>query len=157
MNGGFAVSDIWCRDGGGLGFAIGAMALVLTIVLFWAGPFAPQQAATVTLGEMAAEIAKSAARSAAGQAQPAPEVIPRTVDDYLEIAVAVLAGFAIILGLAAFIRREDRRTAFSALALGILAIGFQLFTWTVMMIVGAIVIFGIMASLSETFGDLFGE
>ncbi|MGC9420775.1 MAG: hypothetical protein ACP5EN_17555, partial [Rhodovulum sp.] len=48
---------------GWLGFATGAAALILTIVVFWAGPFAPQQTAGVSLGELAAEIAKSAARS----------------------------------------------------------------------------------------------
>ena len=52
---------------GWLGFATGASALILTIVIFWAGPFAPQQSAGVSLGELAADIAKSAARSVAGQ------------------------------------------------------------------------------------------
>lgn len=46
------------------GFATGAAALVLTLVLFWAGPFVPRQAASVRIGEMAAEIAQSAARFA---------------------------------------------------------------------------------------------
>ncbi len=141
---------------GWLGFLTGAVALVLTVTIFWAGPFAPQQTAESSLGEMAAEIAKAAARSVAGQPQPVPVAPVRDIDDYLAILVGVLASLAFVLGIASFVRRERGRVAFSAIALGGLAIGFQLFTWTVMMIVGAIVIFGIMASLSEAFGDIFG-
>ena len=141
---------------GWLGFLTGAVALVLTITLFWAGPFAPQQTADVTLGELAADIAKAAARSVAGQPQPDPLTPTKNIDDYLAILVSVLASLAFILGVASFLRRERGQVAFSGIALGGLAIGFQLFTWTIMMIVGAIIIFGIMASLTEAFGDIFG-
>jgi len=141
---------------GWLGFATGAAALILTLVVFWAGPFAPQQAAGVSLGELAADIAKSAARSVAGQPQPGPVAQPRTIDDYLEIGVALLAGVAIILGVASFVRHERKRAALSGIALGGLAVGIQIFAWSIMLIVGALVIFGITAALRDTFGDIFG-
>lgn len=141
---------------GWMGFATGACALVLTIAIFWAGPFAPQQSVDVTLGELAADIAKAAARSVAGQPQPAPVAPEKDIDDYLQVLVGVLAAVAFILGLASFMRRERGQVAFSGIALGGLAIGFQLFTWTIMVIAGVVIIFGIMASLSETFGDIFG-
>lgn len=137
---------------GWAGFLTGAVALTLTIVVFWAGPFAPQQAAGVTLGEIAADIAASAARSVAGQPQPAPEGQPRDIDDWLAVGVGVLAGLAVILGMASFVRRESGRVASSAIALGGLAVGFQLFAWTVMMIAAAVV----LASLVYAMRDIFG-
>lgn len=141
---------------GWIGFMLGAVALILTIAVFWAGPFAPQQSVGVTLGELAADIARSAARSVAGQAQPEPVVQPRTIDDWLDLGVGVLAGLAIVTGVAAFLRRESRRVATSGIALGGLAVGFQLFAWTVMMIAGAIVLAGLVYSMREVFGDIFG-
>ncbi len=138
------------------GFAIGAAALILTIVVFWAGPFAPQQSAGVSIGELAADIAKSAARSVAGQPQPEPVSPPRDIDDYLEIVVGVLAGLAIVVGVAALIRYESRRVALSGIALGGLAVGFQLFTWTIMLIVGVLAISAIIYALRDAFGDIFG-
>ena len=141
---------------GWLGFIVGAAALILTLVIFWAGPFAPQQTAGVTLGELAADIAKSAARSMAGQPQPEPVSQPLTIDDYLEIGIGVLAGLAVVIGMAALIRHEQKRAAISGIALGGLAVGIQLFAWSVMMIVGGLVIMGIMFALREAFGDIFG-
>ncbi|MCP1335275.1 hypothetical protein [Futiania mangrovi] len=141
---------------GWLGFATGAAALIATLVIFWAGPFAPQQPAGVTIGELAAEIARSAARSMAGQPQPEPVAHPRTVDDYLEIGAGVLAGLAIVLGVAALIRHERRAATVSGIALGGLAIGIQLFTYTVMLIVGALVISALIYTLRDVFSDIFG-
>lgn len=140
---------------GWLGFVTGAIALILTIVIFWAGPFAPQQSAGVSLGEIAADIAKSAARSVVGQPQPDPVSPPRDIDDYLEIGIGLLAGLAIVLGVASFIRNERRRAALSGIALGGLAVGFQLFTWTMMLIVGGLVISMIIYALRDAFGDIF--
>lgn len=141
---------------GWLGFFTGAAALILTLVVFWAGPFAPQQTAGVSLGELAAEVAKSAARSVTGQAQPAPAAQPWTIDDTLEVAVGVLAGLAIVLGVAAFVRHERRRAAMSGIALGGLAIGLQFLAWSIMLIAGALVVMGLMAAMRDVFGDIFG-
>lgn len=138
------------------GFATGAFALVFTLVLVWAGPFAPQQSAGVSLGELAAEIAASAARSLAGQPQPAPVAAPHDIDDYLNVGVAALAGLAIVLGVAALVRHEQKRAAISGIALGLLAVGVQLFAFAIMMIVGALVIAAMIYALRDAFGDMFG-
>ena len=141
---------------GWLGFAAGAVALLATMVIFWAGPFAPQQSAGVTLGQLAADIVQSATRSVAGAPQPDPVAPQRDIDDYLSIAVGALAGLAIVLGVAGMIRHEGNRAAASGIALGAMAVGFQLFAYTVMMIAGAIVIAGLLYSLRDSFGDIFG-
>jgi hypothetical protein len=137
------------------GFAVGAAALILTLVIVWAGPFAPQPPAGVTLGEMAADIMRSAARSVAGQPQPAPEPLPRTLDDYLRTGVAVLAGLAVVLGMAGLVRNERRAAAASGIALGLLAVGVQLFAMAVMAIVGALVVAALVYALKDALGDLF--
>lgn len=138
------------------GFAIGAAALILTLVVFWGGPFAPQQSAGVSLGELAADIAQAAARSVAGQPQPEPAASPLDIDDYLRIAAGALAGLAIAFGAAALIRHEAKRAAVSGIALGGLAVGMQFFAWTIMLIVGACVISAILYALRDAFGDIFG-
>ncbi len=136
------------------GFAMGAVALLLTLVVFWAGPFAPQQTTGVSLGELAADIAQSAARSVVGQPQPEPVSPPRDIDDYLEILVGVAAGVAIVLGVAALVRHEHKRAAVSGIALGGLAIGVQLFAYTIMMIACVIVVSAVVYALKDVLGDI---
>jgi len=145
-----------CSTLGWCGFATGAVALILTLILFWAGPFAPQPSAGVTIGELAADIAKSAARSVAGQQQPEPLMMPRTIDDYLKIGVGALAGIAIVLGVAALVQREQKRAAMSGIGLGMLAVGIQLFTYTIMLMAGGLVIMAVLYALRDVFGDIFG-
>lgn len=139
----------WC------GFAMGAVALLLTLVVFWAGPFAPQQTTGVSLGELAADIAQSAARSVVGEPQPEPVSPTRDLDDYLQILVGVVAGVAIVLGVAALVRHEHKRAAVSGIALGGLAIGVQLFAYTIMMIACVIVVSAVVYALKDVFGDIF--
>ena len=139
------------------GFAAGAAALLLAIVVIWAGPFAPQQATGVSLGELAAEIARSAARSAAGLPPPAPEPVARDIDDLLRLLVGLLAALSVILGAVALIRREPREVASSGIALGLLALGIQLFAYAVMMIAGALVVAAVVYALRDTFGGLLGN
>lgn len=151
------MSDIQTRQPfGWAAFGSGAAALILVIAVFWAGPFAPQQPVGVSLGDLAAEIAKSAARAATGQEAPPPRPVPRNLDDYLNVATGVLAGLAVVLGLVSFVRHEAKRAAFSGIALGGLAIGFQLFAWTIMMIVGALMIASLVYAMRDVFGDTFG-
>ena len=80
----------------------------------------------------------------------------RDIDDYLRIGVGVLAGLSIILGVAALVRYERKRAAVSGIALGGLAVGFQLFTWMMMLFVGGVVICAIIYTLRDAFGDMFG-
>lgn len=141
---------------GWTGFAIGAAALLLALVTFWGGPFAPQQATGVTLGELAADIGKSAMRSVAGIAQPDPQPVPHDTDDWLKIGVAVLGGLSVVLAVAGLIRHETRRPAIGAVALGAGAILFQLFTWAVMAVIGCLLILALLDSMSGVFEGIFG-
>ena len=148
-------TQIW-QPFGWAAFGTGAAALILVIAIFWAGPFAPQQTVGTSLGDMAAEIAKSAARAASGQDTPPPQPVPRDLDDYLNVATGVLAGLAVVFGLVSFVRHEAKRAAISGVALGGLVIGFQLFAWTIMMIAGALMIATLVYAMRYVFGDTFG-
>jgi formate-dependent nitrite reductase membrane component NrfD len=105
---------------------------------------------------MAADMAQSAARAAMGQEAAPPAPIARTIDDYLKIGISLLAGLAVILGLVSFIRHEAKRAALSGIALGGMAIGFQLFTWGIMMLAGTLVIMALVYAMRDAFGDMFG-
>ena len=112
-----------------IGFAIGAAAILLVLVHFWAGPFAPQPDVGVSIGELAGEIRDSAARALSGEAQPEPSAATWDIDRILRLVAAILAGTAIVLGLLAFVRRENWRPAAGAVGLGVSAMLFQVFVW----------------------------
>lgn len=137
------------------GFALGAAALLLVLVHFWAGPFAPQQNVGVSLGDLAAEMRESALRGLAGEPQPAPEPLPWDIDRVLEAVSAALAGLAIVAALAGLIRHEARRPAVAGIALGIGAVTFQLVTWAVLVLAGAILIYGVAQAALGDLGDIF--
>ena len=131
-------------------FAVAAATLILTLAVHYGGPFAAQQSVGVSLGEVAADIAKSAARSMIGAEQPAPTPVARNIDDYLGMATAVLAGIAVIMGIAALIRHEVWRPALGAIVLAGGAILFQVFAWTILLIAGTLIIL----ALINNFGDI---
>jgi len=137
---------------GNFGFLVGACALILVMVNFWAGPFAPQQDASVSIGEIAADIRQAAKRALSGEAQPDPVSAPWDIDRVLGAVAATLAGLAVILGLAGFVRRETWRPAAAAMTLGVSAVVFQLFTWMVLVVVGCIILYAIIQNIDGILG-----
>ncbi|KAB7616325.1 hypothetical protein F9L33_06135 [Amylibacter sp. SFDW26] len=136
-----------------IGVALGACALLLVMTHFWVGPFAPQQNVAVSIGELAGEIRQAATRALTGAPQPEPQTAPWNIDDTLKLVGTLLAGSAVILGIIGFIRHETRRPITGALALGIGAILFQIATWTILMVIGVILLIGIMQNMGEILGD----
>ncbi len=141
---------------GWLGFGLGTISLMAALFVFWAGPFAPQQTAGVSLGELAAEIGKATLRSAAGLEQPEPAARERDMDDYLRTAVAMLGGIAIILSVTGILRHEKMRPAIAGIAIGIGAILFQFFAFAFFAFLGVLVIMALLNSFSDVFSGLFG-
>ena len=136
-----------------IGIALGACALLLVMVHFWVGPFAPQQNVAISIGELAGEIRQAATRALTGAPQPEPQIAPWNIDDTLKLVGTLLAGSAVILGVIGYVRHETRRPTKAALALGISAILFQVATWTILMVIGAILLVGIMQNMSGILGD----
>ena len=145
---------------GWFGFVVAAASLMAALFVFWAGPFAPQQSAGVSLGELAAEIGKSTLRAAAGLEQPDPVAPVRDLDDYLRIGVAMLAGVAIILSAIGLLRHERMRPAIAGIVIGVGAILFQFFAMAFFALLGVLVIMALLNSFSGfftgTFSGLFG-
>ena len=137
-------------------FAIGTVALFAALFVFWAGPFAPQQSSGVSLGELAAEIGKSAARSMLGAEQPAPAPVARDIDDYLQIAVSMIGALAVVSGIFAFVRHESPRPAIAGVVLGVGAIVFQFFAMAFFAVLGVLIIMALLHSLGDTFSSIFG-
>lgn len=138
---------------GAVSFLAGALALIMVLAHFWNGPIAPQQRPGVTVGEIAADIRQSAIRKLKGQPPPAPVAEPWTIDKTLKLIAALLAGTALVAGAASYVRKERLRAAVAGSLLGVSAITFQLFTWTILVIAGAIIIYAIIHNI----GDILGE
>ena len=133
----------------GTGFFLGAGALLLAVIQFWAGPFAPQPETAVSLGELSAEVGKSMLRSWVGIDPPPPEPLPWDIDRILQTVAAGLGALAIVLALVGFVRRENWRYAVGAAALGGSAILFQLFIWVVVVIAFVLIVGAIMSFWTE--------
>ncbi|WP_434053521.1 MAG: hypothetical protein RDA78_01045 [Roseibium sp.] len=133
------------------GMALGAIALVLALFLHSAGPLDPQPTVGQSIGEIAADIRSSALKGLRGEELPEPEARPWSLDRTLATAAYILAGLAVILGIVSFVLRENRRVAVAAVGFGSIAIGFQLFVWTVMIIAGVIIIGYILGHLGDIF------
>ncbi|NOE26681.1 hypothetical protein [Ruegeria sp. HKCCD6157] len=141
---------------GWVGFCIASLALLAALFVFWAGPFAPQQTAGVSLGELAAEIGKSTLRAAAGMEQPEPVARARDLDDFLRIGVAMLGGLAIVISAVGILRHEKRRPAIAGMVIGTGAILFQFFAFAFFALLGVLVIMALLNSFSDVFSGLFG-
>lgn len=128
---------------GWFGFTLGALALVLVVSHFFSGPFAPQQSAGVTVGELAAEMRDSALRSFRGEAQPAPVPVPWDIDDWLRLGGGILGAGSVVLAVASLVRREPYEVGVGAMVLGGGAIAFQFYAMALMMVIGVFLLLGL--------------
>ena len=125
---------------GGIATGMGAAALLIVVVAFMAGPFAPQPDLAATIGDMAAGLREAAGQTLQG-AEPAPTAArPWDIDRVLAAAAGVLGALAIDFGALGILRRESMRFASAGMALGIGAITFQVVAIWVAAIVAVIVV-----------------
>ena len=131
---------------GFFGIAVGAIALLMAIVHFWAGPFAPQPSLETTVAEKAVAIKNATVAALKGEKQD-KKVLPSDIDldQGLSILNGVLGGSAIILGVVGFARGEPLRVGASAAVLGGSAVAFQFAVVAVAAIVGAILIAAVLS------------
>ncbi|MFY0692505.1 MAG: hypothetical protein JXR14_11360 [Paracoccaceae bacterium] len=136
-----------------LGFALGAVALIIVLVQHYGGPFTPQPEIGVTIGEIAADIKQSAIAKVTGTPLPPPEPAPDHVDydRILKVIGAVGGACAVIAGLVGLIRREDRLPATYAVGLGIGTIAFQYLTWVILLICGVVLLVSILNNFAGIF------
>ncbi len=129
-------------------FAAGAIALLIVLAHFWAGPLAPQQRASVTVGQFAAEMRQAAKRQLHDQPQPAPVAAPWNIDRAAKLAASVFAGLAVIAGAAGLARKEPWRPAAAGAVLGASAIVIQMFIWVILIVVGGFIVVAIIQSVN---------
>ncbi len=133
-------------------FAFGAAGLLLVLMHFWVGPFAPQQRVAITVGEVAADIRLAAVRKLKGLPPPPPAPAAWDSDRILKLVAAGLAGLALVAGAAGFVRREAWRPAAGGIVLGAGAVAFQFFTWAIVIIACAIILYAIIQNLDGILG-----
>ncbi|MCB1785614.1 MAG: hypothetical protein KDJ33_05160 [Gammaproteobacteria bacterium] len=132
-----------------VGIGLGAIALLVAVSHFWAGPFSPQPSLERTVAEKAVAIKN--ATIAALKGEKAEEAsAPRAIDldQGLRIATGILGGLAIILGVVGFARKESVRAAGGAAVLGGIAMAFQF----AVMALGAIVVAILIAAVISQIG-----
>ena len=134
-----------------IGLAVGALALLMGLVHFWAGPFAPQKPVETSIAEAAVEIRDAAMRAMKGEEPPPPERAEWNIDRTIETATGSFGGLAIVLAMVGFVAREPKRNVAGAVFLGASALAFQFFTWFALALIGAI----LSGALLTAFGDFF--
>ena len=112
---------------GFIGIAVGALALMLAMVSFWAGPFSQQPDLEQTIAEKVVAIrdATVAALKREDTVVPEPTAKRYDLDKIASVSTAVLGGLAIILAVIGIALKEPFRVTGGAAFLGMAAIAFQ--------------------------------
>ncbi len=132
---------------GMIGILVGGLALLLALIHAWAGPFAPEATLEETVTDAARSIRDAAV--AAWKGEDAPEAAPsgRDIDDWIDTATVALGGLALVLGVAAFARRESWRGVLGAAFLGMLAVGFEFVGAAIGAVVAAMIVLFVLSQL----------
>lgn len=131
-----------------IGIGVGAISLLLALVHFWAGPFAPQPTLETTVAEAAVEIRDATARALRGEAPAPKERVEWDLDKKIQVTTATLGGLAIILGVFGLVKNEPKRQIAGAAALGVSAIAFQFLSWFALVLIVVILIAAVLQSLN---------
>jgi len=134
----------------GLTGVIAGLIAVALVTLSLSSIFAePQPSMASQIGEMAAEIRKSAMRSMMGDAQPVPDTPAMTVAVIITLAIPVLAGGAALCGAIGLFRREPRSLPLLALGFGTGAFLMQYLFWMALFIGGVVLMVAILNNLDS--------
>ena len=150
MNQGVAVLMAEKKPWAGIvGIGIGAAALLLALVHFYAGPFAPQPSLEQTVAEKAVAIRDATVAALSGEEYEDASQQARQfdADRVASVATAVLGGLAVILAVVAVALGEPYRVAGGAVFLGVAALAFQFFALALGVLVLAILIAAVLGSL----------
>ena len=139
------------RKIGYAGVALGACALLLALIHFWAGPFSPQPTLETVVAEKAAAIRESTIKALSGEEYKTYATRHWDADRVMELTVSLMGALAIILGIIAFIQKASWRLAGGAAVLGAGAIGFQLFTFYMAAVLVVILIAAVLSQIDISF------
>lgn len=130
------------------GLALGAIALLLAVVHFWAGPFTVQPTLQQTVAERAVSFKEAAKAALQGEEVKVPEK-PQKMDwdQQLNLLTAVLGSVAVILGVVGYATKEPLRVAGGAVLLGGGAVAFQFAVVALSAILVAILVAAVLPQL----------
>ena len=132
-----------------VGMGLGAVALLLALVHFWAGPFSPQPTLEDVVASKAVAIRNATIAAMKGQTPPRTSTTsdPMSMDKFLNIGTTVLGGVAVILGVLGYARKEPLRVAGGAAFLGAGAIAIQFFVIALGIIVMALLVSVVLSQI----------
>lgn len=131
-----------------IGIAIGALALLMVLIHFWAGPFVSQPTLEEVVAKKAVAIRNATISALKGEDAPRQQERGAIdLDRAIAIAAATLGGVAIVLGVVGFATKEPLRVAGGAVVLGAGAIAFQFAALAIGAIVVAILIAAVLSQL----------
>ncbi len=135
-----------------IGISIGAIALLMALLHFFAGPFSPQPTLEETVAEKAVAIRDATISALKGEQREKKLVEAEfNIDKVMRVSVALLGGVAIILGVLGFAKKESFQSAIGAAILGGGAIAFQFLTIALGVIVLAILIAAVIDQIGIDF------
>ena len=123
---------------------LGAIALVVTMIVIFAGPFAPQDSVGTSIGKIIGEISVSALSTVRGDELPPPETRDWDIDRILLVTGPILAILAIITAIVSAFYHDPWRLPTYGAVLGVGAIAIQVIWWIVLIIAGALILVSII-------------
>jgi len=131
-----------------IGIGVGAAALLLALISFWAGPFSPQPTLETTVAEKAASIRHAAIEALKGkEVKKSYTKSNWDTDKVIDVIIPVTSVLAILLGLFSFITKGPTHIAGGAAALGVSAIAFQFIAMYAMALLVVLLICAVLGSL----------
>ena len=129
-------------------FLFGGVALLLAVMHFWLGPISKPEPLQQVVVDEVVKIRDTISMRLQGRELESPPAMRKWNADRVMHAVTAGAGVvAVLLGLVAFIRRENLRLAGSAILLGGLAIAFQFVAAALGAILLVIVIVAVLGAI----------
>ena len=131
-----------------LRIGIGAIALLMALYHFWAGPFSPQPTLEEIVVDKAVSIKEKTIARLIRKEPEKPEVrLPMNADDKMQLTTAILGGLAVIFGVVGIAFKNPLRIAGGSIFLGAFAIAFQFAAYAVGMLVVAILVSAVVYKL----------
>lgn len=130
-----------------LGIGVGAVALMLALVHFWAGPFSPKPSLEQVVAEKAVSIREATVAALKGEVAYSQSSKNYDTDWVVSLATAILGGMAVILAVMGVALREPVRVAGGAAVLGVAAIAFQFAALAIAALVVVILVSAVLGAL----------
>lgn len=123
---------------------LGGLALLVSMIVIFAGPFAPQHSVGTSIGKIIGEISLSAMNTVRGNDLPPPQTPPWNIDRVLMVTGPVLAVLGFIAAIVAAFRHDPWRLPAYGTLLGVAAITLQFLWWVALLIAGVVLLVSIL-------------